>query len=41
MSRATMRRREEERRDREACDRSVPVRLARIYNTVSHFEFLA
>ena len=41
MSRAAMRHREEERRDREARDRSVPARLARIYNAVSRFEFLA
>ena len=41
MSRAAMRRREEERRNRETRDRSVPVRLTRIYNTVSCFEFLA
>ena len=41
MSRAAMRRREEERRNREARDRSDTARLARIYNAVSRFEFLA
>ena len=41
MSRAAMRRCEEERRDREARDRSVPARLTRIYNAVSRFKFLA
>ena len=41
MSRAVMRRRKEERRNREARDRSVPAHLARIYNAVSRFEFLA
>ena len=41
MSRAAMRRRKEERRDREARNRSVPSCLARNYNTVSRFEFLA
>ena len=33
--------RDEERRNREARNRSIPARLTRIYNAVSRFEFLA